>query len=219
MLINTNIIKCENETTHPSIRDSLFKHNENDPFLKRIIGRWKMDCLHQYGTKKILGKTIWATINRFKGRPASEEGDAVYLIGRVLRTPSTQPNDKFGQILFPIRPIKGSNRWKAGIGKSEGCSIRTTLDLTSRCIPGKNWYNLARMSYLTRHIHTILHLQITTYSGPYRIPLMKRTSILWKPVKTTWSSSSPRKIPSSGRIMKLLQRWKRVEQNDIYVIE
>jgi len=39
-----------------------------------------------------------------------------------------------------------------------------------------------------------------TYSGPYRIPLMERTSILWQPVKTTWSSSSPRKMPSSGRM-------------------
>jgi len=77
---------------------------------------------------------------------------------------------------------------------------QTTPDLTSRCILGKNWYNLAGMSYLTRHIHPILHFQITTYSGPYRIPLMERTSILWKPVKTTWSSSSPRKMPSSGRM-------------------
>jgi len=45
---------------------------------------------------------------------ASEEDDAVYLLGleghRALRTPFTQPDDKFGQILFPIRPIKGSKR-------------------------------------------------------------------------------------------------------------
>jgi len=43
-----------------------------------------------------------------------QEGDVVYLVGleghRVLRTLSTQPNNKFGQILFPIRLTKGSNR-------------------------------------------------------------------------------------------------------------
>jgi len=63
----------------------------------------------------------------------------------------------------------------------------------------KNWRNLAGMSYLTFHIHPILHLQIITYFGQnYRIPLMERTLILWKPVKTTWSSLSPRKMSSFG---------------------
>jgi len=56
-----------------------------------------MDYLYQYGTEKILEKTIWAIINRSKGRSASEEGDAVYLVGleghRVLWTPSTQPDE------------------------------------------------------------------------------------------------------------------------------
>jgi len=32
-----------------------------------------MNCLHQCGTENILGKTIWATINRSKDRSASEE--------------------------------------------------------------------------------------------------------------------------------------------------
>jgi len=73
-----------------------------------------MDCLHQCETEKILRKMIRVTINRSKGRSVLEEGDAVYLVGleghRILRTPSTQQDDKFGQILFPIRPTKGSNR-------------------------------------------------------------------------------------------------------------
>jgi len=65
--------------------------------------------------EKDLGEnTIRATMNHSKGQSASEEGDAVYLVGLeghcVLRTPFTQPNDKFGQILFPFRPTKGSNR-------------------------------------------------------------------------------------------------------------
>jgi len=103
------------------------------------------------------------------------------------------------KILFPIRPIKGSILWNWQIRRVL-FSIRTTPDFTSRCIPGKNWYNLAGMSYLIRHIHPILHLQITTYFGLYRIPLTERTLILWKPVKTTWSNLSLRKMPSSGRM-------------------
>jgi len=57
------------------------------------------------------------------------------------------------------------------------------------------------------------------YSGLYRISLMERTSILWKPVKITWSSSSPRKMSNSENgIMKLPQRWRKVmEQNGTYV--
>jgi len=46
---------------------------------------------------------------------------------------------------------------------------------------------------------------------------MERTSILWKPVKTTWSSSSPRKDAKfwENGIMKLPQRWRKiVEQID-----
>jgi len=62
--------------------------------------------------------------------------------------------------------MKSVRNWQIGRVSS---SIRTTSDLTSRCILGKNWCNLAGISYLTRHIHPILHLQITTYSGPYRI--------------------------------------------------
>jgi len=152
--------------------------------------------------KTIFGKTIWATINRSKSRSASEESDAVYLVGLeghcVLRTPSIQPDDKFGQVLFPIRPTKGSNRWKAsGIGKSEGCHLPSGRQNLSLHIRQK----MVQLGWdvLPHHIHPTLHLQITTYSGPYRIPLMERTSILWKPVKT-WSSSLPRMIPSFGRM-------------------
>jgi len=54
----------------------------------------------------------------------------------VLQTPSTQPNDKFGQILFPIRPTKGSNEKRQANRKD--VVFRTTPDLTSRCMPGKN---------------------------------------------------------------------------------
>jgi len=156
-------------------------------------GRCKMDCLHQCGTKKILGKTIWATINRSKGRSASEEGDAVYLVGleghHVLRTPSTQPkiinSDKYCSQLDWLKAAIDEKRPELANRKGVWSSIRTTSDLTSRCISGKNWCNLTGMSYLTHHIYPILHLQMTTYSGLYRIPLMERTSILWKLVKTT----------------------------------
>jgi len=92
------------------ICDSLLKRNENNPFLKRITGeKW----IVYINVEQKRGKMIWAIINRSKGRSASEESDVVYLVGleehHVLRTFSTQLNDKFG-LLFPIRPTIDEKR-------------------------------------------------------------------------------------------------------------
>jgi len=85
----------------------------------------------------------------------------------------------------------------SGIGKSEGCCLPSGPRQISRLVvyPAKIGAIL-----LGCPTSPDLELQITTYSGPYRIPLMERTSILWNPVKTTWSSLAPRKMPSSGRM-------------------
>jgi len=140
------------------ICDFLLKRNKNDPFFQTNNHRqWKIDCLHQCRTEKILGKTIWA-INRSKGQSASEEDDAVYLMGleehRVLRTPSTQPDDNSDKYCSQLdRDTKDSNRWKAsGIGKSEGCRLPSGQHQTSRLVayPAKIGAILAGMFYLTQ---------------------------------------------------------------------
>jgi len=88
--------------------------NENDLFLKRIItGDEKWIVYINVERKRSWGKRYEPPLIA-KSRFASEESDAVYLVGLeghcVLRIPSTQLDDKFGQILFPITPTKGSNR-------------------------------------------------------------------------------------------------------------
>jgi len=171
-----------------------------------------MDCLHQCGTKKILRKTIWATINRSKGQSASE-GDAVGLEGhRVLRTPSTQPNDKFRQILFSIRPTKGSNRKASGIGKSERCRLPSGQHQTS------SHCNLAGMSYPSYSLdlapsdyHLFRSLQNSLNGKNFNsLEACKnhlKQFIVQKDVKF-WMNG----------IVKLPQKWQKVvEQNRTYV--
>lgn len=60
-------------------------------------------------------KTKIAAIGHFRRRSASEES-VVYLVGSVghyvLQGSSARSNVEFGQILFPVGPIKGGHRRK-----------------------------------------------------------------------------------------------------------
>lgn len=72
-----------------------------------------MYCLQQCKAKKILRKTKLATVNHFKSRSASK-GDAVHLarleIYCGLPAHAAKSDFEFGQVIFPIEPIKGGNR-------------------------------------------------------------------------------------------------------------
>jgi len=151
----------------------------------------------------------------------------VYQVGleghRILRTPSTQLDDKFGQILFPIRPTKDSNRWKAfGIGKSEGYHFPSGQRQTSRLVAypakiGATWLwcptspyspNLAPLDYhLFRSLQNSLNGKNFDFLEDCKNHLEQ---IIAQKDAKFWENG----------IIKLSQRWRKVvEQNGTYVID
>lgn len=121
---------------------------------------------------------------------ALKENDAICLVWSegqcVSGNPFAKSDVEFEQVLFPIGLIKCSKWWR--IGQSEGCCLPSGQCQTSCLLVG--------ISYYTYHIH----LWISPYFNPYKIILIERISVFWKPVETAQSSSSPRKMPTSGRM-------------------
>jgi len=85
-----------------SIYDSLLKRNENDPFFKRIItGDEKWIVYINVERKKSLGKRYEPSLTASKVGLHAKKMMLCIWWESCITNPSTQPDDKFGQILFP----------------------------------------------------------------------------------------------------------------------
>lgn len=96
-------------------RFHLLTCNKNIVFLKRMIKVMKNGLFTTMYSKKVL-EIKWATIKHCKCLSASEESDAVYLVGLegyCVRVPSAKIRYVSWQVLFSIHLIKGSSQWKA----------------------------------------------------------------------------------------------------------
>ena len=63
-----------------------------------------------------MGQGKWTTTNYTKDRSSSKESGAVYMVGLegrpLLWTSSGKQNNQFQQVLFTMRPLESSTRWK-----------------------------------------------------------------------------------------------------------
>lgn len=113
-------------------------------------------------------------------------------------------------VLVVVLPFLGWHRLKKRIlWKESGIHHNTRSHLTFQA--WKKCYILAGMDFYTHSPQLNLYLRTTTYFNTYNF------LILWKTVKATETSYSVRKMPNSDGVMKLLQKWWKIGEQNGYV--
>ena len=162
-----------------SIRDLLYKRNEETFFKKVVTGGEKWIIYNNVERKRFLGKAEWVIFTYSKIWFSSEESHALCLMrgkrNPVLWASTKQPDDKFGKVLLTVRRIKDCNWTKSRISELGRalCFIRTMrglVFLTSR---------QKLLEFGVCYLPDIADPQIFTYLHHYKIFLMAKTLTLW----------------------------------------
>lgn len=137
-----------------SICDSLYKRNEETSFLDLVTGdKKKWIIYNKCWAKKILGKAEWTTFSHPISQSTSKESHVLCLVGLerdpVLWAFTKQRDDKFRDVLFPIRRIKDSSWTKtSGNSESEGrrvssgqCAASCVFDNSTKIVGARLGYS------------------------------------------------------------------------------